>query len=199
MKKLKAKTWGPSTRGQTVQATEASRSSAYSASHRARAGKAIRQNTPAAAASRAAGATRSGKKPACANGLQRVVSVAWATAATNGTAAAVEIRIVAAPTALAAAVAGPGGGARGTLGRGGVRSASAACAPVHPPSSAHPIETASPSSRPGSSNSGRVTSADPPSATTAAGTQPAGRRSRSRAVRTTGGIGCPYTPPWPPP
>src|SRR5262249_3836697 len=78
------------------------------------------------------------------------------------------------------------------------RSSSTAPAPAHPPNRVQSVATASPSSSPGAWKTGRRTSAAPPNATTAAGTHPAGRRSSSRAERTTGGIGCPYTPASPP-
>src|SRR6478735_4335658 len=68
-----------------------------------RAGNAVRQKVPAAAARRPAGNTRNGKKAAWANGSQRVVSTARSTAPRNGTAAAPQRTRVAAPTALAAA------------------------------------------------------------------------------------------------
>ena len=100
--------------------------------------------------------------------------------------------------APAAAAPGPGDGTRGTLGRGTLRRSSAAAAPVQPPRSVQRAATARPSSSPGSSNSGRSTPSEPPAATTVAGTHPPGRLSSSRAERTTGGIGCPYTPASPP-
>src|SRR4029079_1881540 len=89
---------------------------------------------------------------------------------------------------------GPGEATRGTLVRGALRSSSTAVAPVQPPRSVQSVATRRTSSRPGRANRGRSTPSEPPAATTAAGTHPPGRRSRSPAERTTGGIGCPYTP-----
>src|SRR6516164_2182390 len=165
---------------------------------RPREGNAVRQNAPAAAARNPAGHTSNGKKAAWAKGLHGLVRRVRRTAATQGTAAATHSTSVAPPTAAAAAAPGPGAWTRGTLGRGTLRSSSAPAAPVQPPRSVHSVATARPSSRPGSSNRGRSTPSEPAPAITSAGTHPPGRRSSSRAERTTGGIGCPYTPASPP-
>src|SRR5262249_4858562 len=106
---------------------------------RPREGNAVRQNAPAAAARNPAGNTINGKKAAWAKGLQGVVRKVRSTAARKGTAEAAHKTRVAPPMAPAAAAPGPGGGTRGTLGRGTFRSSTAPAAPVHPPRSVQSV------------------------------------------------------------